>query len=140
MKLKNPIVAFFSAFMLLLLLTTSGNAQTAQKRTAAGNAATIQVLQFHLEHRCVTCRKIEVLTKETLAKYFKNTPFTLVNVDDKKNEKLSLQFQAAGTALYLYNAKTGKKKDLTALAFMTAGNQAKFEQELKKQIETFLKS
>lgn len=139
MKLRNRLTALFSALILLLASCTS-SAQTDQKKPAGNNTASIQVLQFHLEHRCVTCRKIEVLTKETLAKYFKDTPFQLVNVEDKKNEKISLQFQAAGTALYLYNPKTGKKKDLTEFAFMTAGNGAKFEKELKQQIESFVKS
>jgi sulfite exporter TauE/SafE len=41
--------------------------------------------------------------------------------------------------LFLYNPKTGKKKDLTDFAFMNAGDEKKFESELKKQIEIFLK-
>ena len=63
-----------------------------------------------------------------------------MNVEDKKNAKKAEQFEATGTALFLYNPKTGKKKDLTDFAFMKAGDEKKFEAELKKYIEDFIKS
>jgi hypothetical protein len=60
-----------------------------------------------------------------------------VNVDDPKNEKISKAFEATGTALFLYNPKTGKKKDLTDFAFMKADNKEKFIEGLKKEIRRF---
>jgi len=86
----------------------------------------------------MTCNKIEALTRETLT-FYKDISFSLVNVDDKKNEKKAEQFQATGTALFLYNPKTGKKKDLTDFAFMNAGNKEKFIAGLKKEVEAFSK-
>lgn len=124
-------------FAAILLSACTGEAQ---KPTAAPSGATMQVIQFHNEHRCVTCLKIEELTKKTLADYFPAIPFSLVNVEDKKNEKMTEQFEAFGTSLFLYNPKTGLKKDLTDFAFMNAGDDKKFETELKKHIEAFLKS
>ena len=100
--------------------------------------STIQVIQFHSEHRCMTCNKIESLTKETLKSY-PQIAFVLVNVDDKKNEKIAEQFEATGTALFLYNPTTKKKKDLTDFAFMNAGDKDKFTKELKKHIDDFFK-
>lgn len=85
----------------------------------------------------MTCNKIEKLTRLIL-KDFPTIPFLLVNVDETKNEKKAEQFEATGTALFLYNPKTGKKKDLTDFAFMTAGDEAKFQKELKKEIEKFI--
>ncbi|MGZ3923214.1 MAG: nitrophenyl compound nitroreductase subunit ArsF family protein [Flavisolibacter sp.] len=102
--------------------------------------ASIQVLQFHLEHRCYSCLKIEKFTKATLAKHFPSLSLTLVNVEDKKNGKMAEQFEAAGSALFLYNPATGKKTNLTQFAFMNVGDQEKFDAGLKKQIEDFLKS
>ncbi len=86
----------------------------------------------------MTCNKIEALTRETLKSYPSLT-FSLVNVDDPKNEKKAEAFEATGTALFLYNSKTGKKKDLTDFAFMHAKNKEKFIEGLKKEIDAFLK-
>lgn len=138
MKSKN---IFFSFATLILLLFTACNseAQKTKQTSTAASDAKIEVIQFHSEHRCMTCNKIEALTKETLKSYT-NIPFSLVNVDDKKNEKKAEQFEATGTALFLYNPKTGKKKDLTDFAFMNAGNKEKFIKGLKKEMDLFLKS
>lgn len=131
MKTQNIFLSFAT---LLLLLFAALNGVT--QNTKQTSAATIEVIQFHSEHRCLTCNKIESLTRETL-KSFPAIPFTLVNVDDKKNEKKAEQFEATGTALFLYNPKTGKIKDLTEFAFMNAGNQQKFIEGLKKAIKQF---
>ncbi len=134
MKSRNIILSF--AVIGLIIFTSFGShAQKASTKTTAG----IEVIQFHSEHRCMTCNKIETLTKAVLKDY-SSIPFVLVNVDDKKNEEKAEAFEAYGTALFLYNPKTGAKKNLTEFAFMTAGNEEKFKAELKKQIDVFLKS
>lgn len=135
--MKNLQIALF-AFIALLFTTATSTAQ--QTNAVVAKKSTVELIQFHSEHRCVTCVKIEKLTRATLANGFSNIPFTLVNVDDKKNAKKVEQFEAAGTALFLYNPVTGKKKDLTDFAFMKAGDEKKFEAELKKFIEDFIKS
>ena len=117
------------------LLSLNSYAQNKQP-----DAPSLQVLQVHLEHRCVNCLRIEKFTRASLTKYFPGVSFELVNIEEKKNAKKAEEFQASGTALYLYNPKTGKKKDLTASAFLNAGDEAKFEAELKKAIEEFIKS
>lgn len=138
--MKKSILTSVFATVMLLFVSCNGNSQA--KTTAATTTtqkATIEIIQFHSEHRCMTCNKIEKLTRQTLKEY-PSVPFSLVNVDDAKNEKKAEQFEATGTALYLYNPKTGKKKDLTEFAFMTAGDEAKFMKELKKEIDLFLKA
>jgi len=130
---------FTSVMVTLLLLFTAFNSygQNTKKAVSKTETATIQVIQFHSEHRCMTCNLIEKLTKETLQK-FPTIPFLLVNVDDKKNEKMVEQFEATGTALFLYNPKTGKKKDLTDFAFMNAKSDSKkFKDGLEKEIRQF---
>ena len=136
--MKNLTISIF-AFMAFLLSACNSDAQQ-NKQLAATKAVTIEVIQFHSEHRCMTCMKIEKLTRATLTKYFETIPFKLVNADDKANAKIAEQFEATGTALFLYNPATGKKKDLTDFAFMKAGDEVKFEAELKKHIEDFIKS
>jgi hypothetical protein len=130
----------FRTILFILIAFLLPFAKSEAQQPTPATSSTLEVIQFHNEHRCVTCVQIEKLTKATLEKYFKGIPFTLVNVDDAKNAKKAEQFEAAGTALYLYNPKTGKKKDLTEFAFMKAFDEKKFEAELKKQIEDFIKS
>lgn len=135
--MKNNILLPVFLTLILLFLTVNIVAQGKIAVTTKSKApATIEIIQFHSEHRCVTCIKIEELTRETLKSY-PTVPFFLVNVDDKKNEKIAMQFEAAGTALFLYNPKTLKKQDVSDLAFMNAGDKDKFVKELKKKIESF---
>lgn len=127
------------AFIFMVVLTVFVFNNSTAQNTDKTAVAAIQVIQFHSAHRCVTCLKIEKLARATLNKSFPGIPFNLYNVDDKANAKIAEQFEATGTALFLYNPKTGKKKDLTDFAFMKAGDEKKFEAELKKYIEDFIK-
>ncbi len=129
--MKKTVLLSIFATLLLLFVSNDGNAQT--KTTT-----TVQVIQFHSEHRCMTCNKIEELARVALKKY-PTIPFSLVNADDKKNEKLCTQFQAYGSSLFLYNTKTKKIKNLTEMAFMNAGDQDKFIKEFNKNMDAFLK-
>jgi len=130
---KNAITLLAVTFFLFAACSSD-----AQQTTKPANAESIQVIQFHSEHRCVTCLKIEKLARATLTRSYPAIPFRLYNVEDKKNEKIAEQFEATGTALFLYNPKTGKRKDLTGFAFMKAGNEEAFDTELKKSIADFL--
>ncbi len=138
----NPKTIFLSiiALVMLLFIAPESQAQNTKKTSGSVSDAPIEIIQFHSQHRCMTCNKIETLTRAMLKKNQMAIPFSLVNVDDTKNEKKAEQFEAAGTALFLYNPKTGKKKDLTNFAFMNAGNEQKFIAGLKKEITSFMKS
>ncbi|MEO8414823.1 MAG: nitrophenyl compound nitroreductase subunit ArsF family protein [Ginsengibacter sp.] len=123
--------------VLLLLGSYNSNGQNTKKENAISSTSTIQIIQFHSEHRCMTCNLIEKLTRETLQKY-PAISFTLINVDDKKNGKMAEQFEATGTALFLYNPTTRAKKNLTDFAFMNARSDAeKFKDGLEKEIKAF---
>jgi hypothetical protein len=123
----------FLSLLLFVLLTNVVNAQTKSLEVAKTG---LEIIQFHSEHRCVTCLKIEELTKEAIKSY-KGMAFKLVNIDDAKNAKIAEKFEAAGTAVFIYNSKTGKKKDMTDFAFMNAGNKTKFIAGMKKEISSF---
>ncbi|MFN8431087.1 MAG: nitrophenyl compound nitroreductase subunit ArsF family protein [Spirosomataceae bacterium] len=117
------------------ILFLAFNLSFAQKKNNS-----IEIYQFHNEHRCVTCLEIEKLTKEVL-KTQGGIPFKLINVDEKKNEKLAEKFEATSTALFLVNPKTGKRKDLTSFAFMYAmGEKVKFKTDLMREIQEFSKN
>ena len=136
--MKSKIIALSLATLLMLLfIACNSEAQNTPRAANSNPDVKIEVIQFHSEHRCMTCNKIEVLTKETL-KDRQSISFSLVNVDDAKNEKKAEQFEAAGTALFLYNPITGEKKDLKDFAFMNAGNKDKFITGLTKEIDLFV--
>jgi hypothetical protein len=133
--MKSSFLMSVFTIAILLFISNFGNAQT-KKTTVTNTKNNIEIIQFHSEHRCITCNKIEELTRETLKSY-PSIPFSLVNVDDAKNEKIATQFEATGTALFLYNPATKKKQDVSDMAFMNAGDKDKFIKELKKKIEAF---
>lgn len=139
MKTKNIFLSF-ATLMVLLFSACSSEAQNTEEVSKPKTNVTskVEVIQFHSEHRCVTCRNIEAFTLETLKSY-PEIPFSLVNVDDSKNTEQANKFEAAGTALFLYNSATGEKKELTDFAFMNGGNKEKFIKGLKKEIDLFLK-
>ncbi len=126
----------FIPFLSILLFTLFANISYAQSKAQSVTKPDVEIIQFHSEHRCVTCLKIEELTKEAVKSY-NGMSFKLVNVDDVKNEKMAEKFEAAGTAVFIYNPKTGKKKDMTDFAFMNAGDKTKFIAGLKKEINQF---
>jgi phosphoribosylanthranilate isomerase len=136
--MKNLSITMFTFFAFLFSTCNSQAQQNGVTKTV--NKQNIEVIQFHSEHRCFTCLKIETITKATLKKHFQTISFSLINVDDKKNAKQAEKFEATGTALFLFNSATGKKKDLTDFAFMKAGDEKKFEAELKKHIDDFIKN
>lgn len=137
MKTKHIIISLTTIFFILLSACNS-EAQNSQSTNTTSVSTAIEVIQFHSEHRCMTCNKIEELTRESLKSY-PNLPFSLINVDDKKNEKKAEEFEATGTALFLYDPKTGIKKDLTDFAFMNAFDEEKFKEGLHKKIDEFIK-
>lgn len=118
--------------------SAENNLNQISKDKMVQNTQTIEMIQFHSEHRCATCLKIESLTLQTLQSY-PEISFTLVNVDDVKNEEKAAAFEAFGTALFLYEPASNRKVDLTEFAFMNVGDEVKFEAELKKEIENFIK-
>ncbi|MFN7045504.1 MAG: nitrophenyl compound nitroreductase subunit ArsF family protein [Flavobacterium sp.] len=128
--------------IVLMVFTTLFSCKNEVKEEAKpivenSNTTEIQLIQFHTEHRCVTCNNIEKLSKETI-KGNDAISFVLYNVDDEKNAKVAEQFEASGTSLYLYNSKTKAIKDLTEMAFMYAKNEGeKFKIELQKEISEF---
>ena len=134
--MKTKIIIVFAVFTTFF---SCKNEVKEEVKTIVENskATEVQLIQFHTEHRCVTCNNIEKLSKETI-KGNDAISFVLYNVDDEKNAKVAEQFEATGTSLYLYNSKTKEIKDLTEMAFMYAKNEGeKFKTELQKEISEF---
>lgn len=134
--MKTKIIIVFAVFTTLFSCKKEVK-QEVKPIVENSKSTEVQLIQFHTEHRCVTCNNIEKLSKETI-KDNGAISFVLYNVDDEKNAKVAEQFEATGTSLYLYNSKTKAIKDLTEMAFMFAKNEGeKFKTELQKEISEF---
>jgi maltose-binding protein MalE len=133
--MKRIIILLLSLTTFIMLEACSSNNSTIEQQTINVSEG-IQVIQFHSAHRCMTCNKIEELTKQTLEAN-KEINFKLVDVDDPSNEAMAEEFEATGTALFLFNPANGTKKDLTDFAFLHAGNEEEFVNLLQKEIEDF---
>lgn len=130
----------------LLLLTSllfSACKTEAQKLIGPSGIAQIEVIDFHSDHRCVTCLAIEKVAKNVVESDFAaelkagKVVFKTVNVDDSKNLKLAEKFEASGTALFVYNGKTGQAIDLTDAGFSYAKSD---EAKLRGLIRTAIRN
>jgi hypothetical protein len=132
-----------TAFQLTLLIGLLFPAckSDAQKWVGPTGVAKIEVIDFHTTHRCKTCLAIEKTARTVVESEFANEVkagkivFKTVDVDDEKNIKLAEKFEASGTALFVYNGKTGQALDLTEAGFMYAvNNEAKLKEFLRNAI------
>jgi len=139
---------FFTVLTISFLLSSCYGQTKSNEKNVNPSISKIEVLDFHSTHRCMTCNAIEANTKYTLNTYFSKelkankVTIQIINVDEKKNEKIAEKFEAAGTALVLNVIKNGKEThvDLTDFAFMKGNDKDAFSKELKAKIEGLLKT
>lgn len=113
----------FFAFLILSIVSAF---MLPQSTAQANKENTIQVLDFHSTHRCMTCNAIEKQTRAVLNKHFSKEiasgkiTFRTVNVDEKSNTTLAEEFQATGTSLFIkvITNRNSEKINLTQFAFM----------------------
>ena len=107
----------------------------------------LEVYCFHGTRQCETCKNMKANTKTALDNYFatqlkdSSIVFSIIDVDDAKNEKLAEKFQATGTALMINKVINGKDSivDWSDFAFEKANDNEVFILELKTKLETVLK-
>jgi hypothetical protein len=137
---------FITVLAIGLILTACNGQNKSKDQILDQSVSKIEVLDFHSTHRCMTCNAIEANTKYTLNTYFAKElkedkiTFQVINVDEKKNEKIAEKFEASGTSLILNVIKNGKETqiNLTDFAFMNGNDQETFSKELKAKIDTEL--
>lgn len=140
------------AFMLLISCTNSTpKAETESTKVETQHSVATQnrleVYCFHGTRQCETCKNMKANTKTALDKYFasqlkdSSIVFSIIDVDDAKNEKLAEKFQATGTALMINKVVNGKDSiiDWSDFAFEKANNESEYIPEFKTKIEAALK-
>lgn len=144
----SKTIKFFTVLAIGLMFTSCNGQTKSKDKSLAQSVSKIEVLDFHSTHRCMTCNAIEANTKYTLNTYFakelkeNKVTFQVINVDEKKNEKIAEKFEASGTSLILNVIRNGKETqiNLTDFAFMNGNDQEVFSKELKAKIDTELKT
>lgn len=107
----------------------------------------VEVYCFHGTRQCETCKNMKANTKTALDTYFaaqlkdSTIVFSIIDVDNEKNEKLAEKFQATGTALMINKVVNGKDSivDWSDFAFEKANDNEVYISELKTMIDTILK-
>ncbi|MCU4156871.1 thioredoxin family protein [Carboxylicivirga sp. A043] len=94
----------------------------------------VSVVYFHATRRCATCEAVEKVTKETLARHFKDAvPFHSINREEEK--ELAKQYEVEWQTLLII--KGGQVKNLTNEAFLNARTKPeKLEALIKTTIES----
>lgn len=118
-----------------------------ESTTSVAKQNRLEVYCFHGTRQCETCKNMKANTKTVLDKYFANQlkdssiVFSIVDVDDEKNEKLAEKFQATGTALMINKVVNGKDSivDWSDFAFEKANDNEVYITELKTMLEGVLK-
>lgn len=112
----------FTFFLIVLLLSFSGNVQSTVISKTNGEKTT--VYYFHNTRRCPTCMAIEKETKKVLNDSFTEAVengdivFKSINAEDEVNKELVKELKVTGSALIVVQGK--KKTDLTTKGFMYA--------------------
>lgn len=118
-----------TASLLILLISVSAcNSQTSIKENnnpelAKQDEVAVTVYYFHGDRRCVTCKAVGSVSKETIARNFTDNPrviFKDINIEEPENNEIKDKLEMSGSGLFVYNGS--KKVDLTAIAFQKAIN------------------
>jgi hypothetical protein len=102
---------------------------------------------FHGNVRCVSCRKIEAWTAETIRTGFRKDiqagrlEWRVVNVDVKGNEHYAKEYQLYTKSVILSDVKGGKEtrwKNL-GLVWSYMGDEARFKSYVRDEVAAYLK-
>ena len=132
--------------LMTILLHLPGN-ELINKSLAGGEKVKLEVIYFHGERRCYTCKAIEANTKKTLDTYFGDElkkgiiTYKIVNIDEAQNKEIAREFEVYGSSLFLVKhiKDITENINLTNFAFTYGKDEAKFLAEFKKKIDQQLK-
>jgi hypothetical protein len=120
-------------YLVILMMVSSFFEPVFAQSTASKQAgdAGIEAYYFHNTRRCMTCNKVEEVTKESLkALYGDKITLKSLVFEDQKNKKIVEKYKVEGQSLFL--VKGDKKIDITNDAFMNA---VRRPEKLKEKIQ-----
>ena len=153
--MKKILFLLAASLALLAACTNTGNGNKTEQTTeptADTTAVTqkdyVEVLYFHGEKRCNTCRAIERLTKELLDEQFADElktgtiKFQVINFSLPENEAMARGFEVSTPSLFLikHHNDSVQMENLTGFGFANAlGSPDAFKDGVKKDLQALLK-
>lgn len=142
-----------SIFILLILFlyNSASFSQTVGDTIISNNPQNLKlkVYYFHITDRCSACYSIEENLRATLFTHFKKEikkgiiDLHILNCELPENQKLVKKYTAYGSTFAITKFTDGKElttQDLSAWAFKKSGNKKVFMKELRKIINSNLKT
>jgi len=129
-------------FLILLFIAVNPACRSEVKKTAMVPEETVngkvEVIYFHLTHRCATCTAIEALSTEVVSDMNNNeVSFTSYNLEEAEGKEQADLYGVSGQTLLLICGD--EQVNLTDQAFLNARNNPdKFKALLKEKIDSFL--
>ncbi len=105
----------------------------------------IEVVYFHGQQRCPTCRAIELLAKETVDSCFAgndSVAFKTIDITTPEGEQIADVYEIAGSSLLIIKTEDGisSHEDLTAFAFKNARrNTSLFKRGIENKVREYLR-
>lgn len=122
--------------------TSSGNTDTAIPTVSPNAADALVVYYFHGTQRCMTCNRIEELTRQAIQSNYAGQladgkiVFRSVNVDEPENEHFIKDFQLATRSVVMRKGDQFEKFDQV---WNLVREPEKFSQYIRNGVETMLK-
>jgi hypothetical protein len=142
-----------SLIILIMFLTTgiNGFSQTVGDTLISNNPKNLRlkVYYFHITDRCSSCYDIEKNVRATIFSHFTKElkkgviDLHILNCELPENQKLVKKYTAYGSTFAITKFTDGKElttEDLSAWAFKKSGNKKVFIKELRKIINSNLKT
>lgn len=110
-------------FCLVLFACANGRTKDEARQPERAKSDVVEVLYFHGEQRCLTCRAIEKETKALVATVFqdevKSGRLVFRSLDIDENEALADKYQVTWSSLVLVDYDAGREKadNITKFAF-----------------------
>lgn len=147
MQISRYIPVILSSMIMVLFVGCSSPKEKETAESVSNLDNHIEVIYFHGNMRCLSCRAIEKFAKETVDSLFtdekKAGKVIFKVVDVSENEALADSYQTTGSSLYVTTFCNGKesRKDMTEFGFRTARKQHQlFQDSLASTIRNSLKN
>lgn len=121
--------------------TTVKTDTTVIKEVAKKSSNQVIVYYFYGKPRCVSCKKIEEYTNESIKKLNNNrVSFKKIDMDNKDNDVLVKKYKLFTKSVVVVQIKNGKEvksKNLSKI-WTELGNKENFENYITKEIKSYL--